>query len=43
MATFEINISNATMMMDAETLEEALQEAEEILAQFLISWGTLEA
>ena len=43
MATFEINISNATMMMDAETLEEALQEAEDILGQFLFSWEKLEA
>jgi predicted RNase H-like HicB family nuclease len=43
MATFEINVNNATMMIDAETLEEALQEAEDILAQFLTSWETLEA
>ena len=43
MATFDINIKNAQMVVDAETLEEALQEAEDILAQFLISWETLEA
>jgi predicted RNase H-like HicB family nuclease len=43
MATFEINVNNAMMLVDAETLEEALEEAEDILAQFLISWETLEA
>jgi hypothetical protein len=43
MATFEINVNNAIMMVDAETMEEALHEAEDILAQFLISWETLEA
>jgi hypothetical protein len=43
MATFEINIENAKMIIDAETLEEALQEAEDIASQFLFSWDKLEA
>jgi predicted RNase H-like HicB family nuclease len=43
MATFDISINNGIMKVDAETLEEALQEAEDILAQFLVSWETLEA
>jgi predicted RNase H-like HicB family nuclease len=42
MATFDIKIQNATMKVDAETFEEALQEAKDILPQFLSSWQILE-
>ena len=41
MATYEIEISAITMIIDAETEEEALSECEDILGNTVFDWGSL--
>ena len=41
MATYEIAISEITMLIDAETEEEALSECEDILSNTVHDWGSL--
>ena len=41
MATYEIEISQVVMMLDAQTEEEALSECEDILSNTVHEWGSL--
>ena len=41
MATYEIEISQLVMMIDAESEEEALSECEDILSNTVHDWGSL--
>ena len=41
MATYEIEISQVVMMLDAQTEEEALSECEDILSNTVHDWGSL--